>query len=249
MTTLFARQDGLRRMIGLGAPLTLTVFLAVAGCGETQAPPDAVSDISLRSGGVDTPLVHLNPGDTVRLIAEVRYSNGEVDDGAAVEWSVSNTGVVQIDQDGLIMAVEDGAVVVTAAVERHSANMPVAVGSAMSETSVTTIDFESSRVDSIVEAAIAANERITRVDLGNVVFETDCSRANLLSSYSTRLGAAAVVGDWSLTNRHDVQLPLRPAELRDAFPLRCRSPVVGAMGEWILRRWASRGGGRLDCDI
>ncbi len=64
-----------------------------------------------------TPTTHtLGTGDTVRLIATASDDNGYVVDDAVFRWTSSDTAVASVDSLGLVQAMAEGTVTITAAV-------------------------------------------------------------------------------------------------------------------------------------
>lgn len=105
----------------------------VTGAGEGQATvvARAVNNpqvralclVTVKAGAVqdlfvtvDPPSASLTPGSTMQLNASVRDSNGELTPN--VTWSSSNTGIVVVNQTGLVTAVGKGTASVTAFSQR-----------------------------------------------------------------------------------------------------------------------------------
>ena len=66
-------------------------------------------------------------GETVQLTASVLDGNGQPVAGAVVEWSSSDAGVAMVSGQGLITAVGNGSVTITARSGNASASVPVSV--------------------------------------------------------------------------------------------------------------------------
>ena len=98
------------------APALVALALG-GGCGD-QGPPEATTiEISPREQ------VLQDAGDTLRLTATVRDRNGEAMPWVPVTWSVRDSFVVQLSEDGLVTAEEPGEALVqaeAAAVRAHA---------------------------------------------------------------------------------------------------------------------------------
>jgi len=56
----------------------------------------------------------LHPGDTIRIEAEARDADGEVVPGVHFQWNSSDYSVAHVDTDGLVTALSEGKILVTA---------------------------------------------------------------------------------------------------------------------------------------
>lgn len=93
------------------APLLAAAFLSA--CEETTAPPTKTGP-AVASVVVSPSSKSLTVGDTVRLLATLKDSAGNVLTGRTVIWSSSNTAAATVSATGLVTAVAAGTVAVTA---------------------------------------------------------------------------------------------------------------------------------------
>ena len=103
--------------------LGLLVVALVGGCG-TEPPVPAAITISPESVTIT------DPGTLTRLVATVKDEDGRVLEGAAVDWSSSDSSVVTVSSDepvGLVKVVGNGSASVSASAGPVKATVPVTV--------------------------------------------------------------------------------------------------------------------------
>jgi parallel beta-helix repeat protein len=118
-----ATVDAEGRVIARGVGTALVVA-AVAGAADTahvevrQVP----ATVSIGSG-----TAVLAPGDTVRLLAEARDSNGVALTDGAVEWAATAPSVARVGEEGLVRALAIGSTTVRASAGGVTAEIAVQV--------------------------------------------------------------------------------------------------------------------------
>ena len=118
---------------------------AVSGQGLVTAVANGSATITARSGSASASVpvsvmqsagsIVIEPssttlmslGETVQLIASVLDGNGQQVSGAVVEWSSSDASVATVSAQGLVTAVGNGSVTITARSGNASASIPVSV--------------------------------------------------------------------------------------------------------------------------
>ncbi len=112
---------GLVTAVGDGSAAVTATSGEASGSAQVTVAQEAISLV------VSPASATLEPGDTVRLSAEVRDHNGQVISGAAVTWASSDPGVAAVDSTGLVTAVGDGSAAVTATSGEASGSAQVTV--------------------------------------------------------------------------------------------------------------------------
>ncbi|MDF2179092.1 Ig-like domain-containing protein [Aliiglaciecola sp. CAU 1673] len=125
--------------------LLLAMGLAACGSGEGEAPaPEPTSTIfSVEVTPVD---ISLLIGESKQLTATVRDSNGTVVTGKAVTWQSTDSQKATVSANGLVTAMANGEVKITASLEGKNAKSKVKVSAPPSQPVVASVvintDFE-----------------------------------------------------------------------------------------------------------
>ena len=127
-------------------------------------------------------------GDTVRLMAEVRDQIGRVMEGEAVAWASGDTMVAVVDSAGLVGAVGNGAVTVTAAAGEASGEAAVTVAQNVSAVEV------SPAADTVVERDTVRFEAAAMDANGHMVAEAEFAWSSSDTSVAVVDGAGLVTG-------------------------------------------------------
>ncbi len=114
-------STGLVTAVGDGSAAVTATSGEASGSAQVTVAQEAISLV------VSPASATLEPGDTVRLSAEVRDHNGQVISGAAVTWTSSDPAVAAVDAAGLVTAVGDGSAAVTATSGEASGSAQVTV--------------------------------------------------------------------------------------------------------------------------
>ncbi len=111
-------------------PVVVCFFLAsTASCGKdspTEPVPQTPARITLSS--VEATLSAV--GQTIQLTATVLDQENKVISGAVVTWTSTNQSVVKVDTNGLVTAIQNGYVQITATSGSVSANASIVVAQA-----------------------------------------------------------------------------------------------------------------------
>lgn len=101
----------------LASAATLTPLLALPACSSDGV---SASDGTVATVAISPDTLRLLAGDQARLGVSVRDSAGNLLRGRTVFWSVADTAIATVDQDGLVRGVRPGAVRVAASLSGHS---------------------------------------------------------------------------------------------------------------------------------
>jgi hypothetical protein len=198
---------------------------------ELLADADALfrgsATVVVRSGGrTDTP-IELEPipaaivasppsarlsslGDEIQLSAAVTFATGDTITGAVVQWSSENPSVASVTADGLVTAVSNGAVDVTAEHGQLSAAVGIAVrqdaavilfdtdavelarGQTLQLVPVVLDELENPIADAIIEAWTSSAPQIASVDAGGQVTAEGPGSALITASIGEVSGSITV---------------------------------------------------------
>ncbi|MBA3658201.1 MAG: Ig-like domain-containing protein [Gemmatimonadales bacterium] len=105
--------------------------LLISCSGGTEPSPVASVRLTPADG------LSAQPGDTVRVQAEVLDAQGEAVDGVTVVWHTSAEAVATVNPSGLVTAIGQGSATVTASAQGVAAILGVQVGTGISAVAVT----------------------------------------------------------------------------------------------------------------
>jgi uncharacterized protein YjdB len=168
---------------------TLTVLgaLTLSACDSsspTEPPPGAEPESVEVSPGE---AVLSSIGTTTQLAVEVLDEDGEVIEGAEVEWSTSDASVATVDEDGEVTAVGNGTATITAEagdasgsaeitvqqeadqIEVDPSELTLAGVGAMAELSATVLDAGGTEIEGAEVTWSSSDEEVATVSESGVV--------------------------------------------------------------------------------
>lgn len=91
------------------------------GCGRPAEGPEAGATATTAAVLVTPVRFEVAAGDSIRLVAEALDARGRLLPGFRIEWSADPDSVATVDRSGLVAALREGEVTVTAAAGGRSA--------------------------------------------------------------------------------------------------------------------------------
>ena len=117
-------RNVIRRPLGVRLPLAATLIggLALSACDGTTDPPP-VASVVVTPGA--TTLLSL--GETVQLTASARDASGNAVSGKSFTWTSSDQAIATVSGTGLVTAVTNGSVTITATADGFNGTATVLV--------------------------------------------------------------------------------------------------------------------------
>ena len=196
-----SRNEPWRRRL---APIALALVAACGGDDGTE-PPVATS-ISISPAQVDLSSF----GETLQLTATVRDQNGQPIAGAPVNWAGSDNSVATVSPAGLVTAVQNGNVTVTATSGSASGTAAVTVAQRPSRVDVSpsadtlvaigdtvrlaaqAVDANGNTVPDMTFAWSSQDEAVATVDSNGLVTAAGSGSADITAATEGAVGSASV---------------------------------------------------------
>lgn len=173
------------------AVFSLVLALLLLGCEEVTSPVNGMGELRLTRRGEYA--LSISPGnhtayvgDRVQYLVTVRDRSGELQDASSADWSVADTRIARIDDNGTVSALAAGATYVNAWAYGQLARVPLTVLAQSGTPGPTDSDTTGSGPTS---PPLAGAEPVfiagTHQSLWADDFETSVSTASIYSRYAT----------------------------------------------------------------
>ncbi len=134
-------------------PLFAALLLAIPSCKDDDEEDEKTSEVAVSSVALDKTTLEITIGETVTLKATVSPENAT---DKTVKWTSSDETIAKVDSKGVVTAVKEGSVKITATAEKYS-----------TQTASCTITVKAATPSKVLVTSIALNKTATEITVGS----------------------------------------------------------------------------------
>lgn len=134
-------------------PLFAALLLAIPSCKDDDEEDEQTSEVAVSSVALDKTTLEITVGETVTLKATVSPENAT---DKTVKWTSSDETIAKVDSKGVVTAVKEGSVKITATSEKYS-----------TQTASCTITVKAATPSKVLVTSIALNKTATEITVGS----------------------------------------------------------------------------------